>query len=191
MDDQTILQLIRSGNNDLALNGLYRNFAAIRKLVRSGGGSTSDAEDVFQDALIILIRKAKADFQLTAQLSTYLYGVSRLLWNEQIRKRKRLKLTGTLLDDSRRVVWDGAEEADVQAYLQQEDRARLAEKVLNDLKDRCRELLLLFYQGRQTLQAITGIMGYGSENSTKNQKYKCLEAARNRLKEWQHQSQTL
>jgi hypothetical protein len=49
MDDQTILELIRTGKNDLALNALYRNFPAIRKLVRSCGGSTRDAEDIFQE----------------------------------------------------------------------------------------------------------------------------------------------
>ena len=160
MDDQTILQLIRSGNNDLALNGLYRNFPSIRKLVRSGGGSTNDAEDVFQDALIILIRKTKTDFQLTAQLSTYLYGVSRLLWNEQLRKRKRLKLTGTLLDESRRV-WFGMapKRLTCKPICNRKNPAPASpKKSLKDLKDRCRELLLLFYQGpKQTLHpAITG-----------------------------------
>src|SRR5690242_11422687 len=87
MDDQTIIELIRTGNNDLALNVLYRNFPAIRKLVRSRGGSTRDAEDIFQEALIILIRQLKKDFQLSAKLSTYLYGVCRRLWSEQLRKR--------------------------------------------------------------------------------------------------------
>ena len=33
-------------------------------------------------------------------------------------------------------------------------------------------------------------MGYNSENTAKNQKYKCLEAARNRLKELNSTTQT-
>jgi DNA-directed RNA polymerase specialized sigma24 family protein len=66
----------------------------------------------------------------------------------------------------------------------------LAEKVLQELKDRCRELLLLFYQDKLPLRDIALRMGYTSENSTKNQKYKCLEAARNRLKELNSAAQT-
>jgi DNA-directed RNA polymerase specialized sigma24 family protein len=58
----------------------------------------------------------------------------------------------------------------------------LAEKVLQELKDRCRELLLLFYQDKLPLRDIALRMGYTSENSTKNQKYKCLEAARTQLR---------
>ena len=201
MDDQTILELIRTGKNDLALNALYRNFPAVRKLVRSRGGNTRDAEDIFQEALIILIRKLKKDFRLSAQLSTYLYGVCRLLWIEQLRKR-RLHVsfdssTGTVPvnDGTSAIPFKGglnaADEADLHTHLQHESRIRLAEQALNELKDRCRELLLVFYHSQLSLKEITAKMGYGSENSTRNQKYKCLEAARTRLKELQHQTQTL
>jgi DNA-directed RNA polymerase specialized sigma24 family protein len=64
-----------------------------------------------------------------------------------------------------------------------EARIRLAEKVLNELGERCRELLLFFYTGGMKLKDIAVKMGYNSENTAKNQKYKCLEAAKNRLKE--------
>jgi DNA-directed RNA polymerase specialized sigma24 family protein len=70
MDDQTILDLIRTGKNDLALNALYRNFPSVRKLIRSKGGSAKDAEDTFQEALLILLQNIQKDFHLSAQLST-------------------------------------------------------------------------------------------------------------------------
>jgi RNA polymerase sigma factor (sigma-70 family) len=199
MDDQTILELIRTGKNDLALNALYRNFPAIRKLVRSRGGNTRDAEDIFQEALIILIHKLKKDFRLSAQLSTYLYGICRFLWNDHLRKQRpqvsfdfssgMLPGNDGTLDITAKSELSTAEEVDLHAHLQQESRIRLAEQALNELKDRCRELLLVFYHSQLSLKEITAKMGYASENSTKNQKYKCLEAARTRLKELQHQMQ--
>ncbi|HEY4334394.1 MAG TPA: sigma-70 family RNA polymerase sigma factor [Puia sp.] len=159
MDDQTILELIRNRKNDLALNVLYRNFPAIRKLIRSHGGSTKDAEDVFQEALIILIRNDSVT------------GIG----------HGHDSAAGLHPDSG-----PGSEEAfDVHAVLESESRIRLAEQALNDLKERCRELLLLFYERQLSLKAIGAKMGYGTENSTKNQKYKCLEAARTRLKELQ------
>jgi len=198
MDDQTIIELIRTGKNDLALNALYRNFPAIRKLVRSHGGSTRDAEDIFQEALIILIRQLKKDFRLSAKLSTYLYGVCRRLWSEQLRKRRLQvsfdSMTGILpgsMDTPFKDDLSADEVSDLYEHLQQESRIRLAEQALNELKDRCRELLLVFYHGQLSVKEIAAKMGYRSENSTKNQKYKCLEAARTRLKELQHQTQTL
>jgi RNA polymerase sigma factor (sigma-70 family) len=185
MDDQQIITSIRTGSSDLALNALYRHFPMIRQMVRSKGGSARDAEDIFQEALIILIRQTKSnDFQLTAQLSTYLFSVSRFLWKDQLKKKKP-----HLPFDGDTGLTQG-EEQELFSAVEQEGRARLAEKVLQELKDRCREILLFFYQDHLSLREIATRMGYSSENTAKNQKYKCLEAARNRLKELTHTTST-
>jgi RNA polymerase sigma factor (sigma-70 family) len=185
MDDQRIIELIRTGKSDLALNALYKSFPMIRRLIRSKGGNTKDAEDIFQEALIILIRQAKDnDFKLTAQLSTYLFSVCRFLWKDQLKRQKpHLPYDGeTGLTE--------VEEVGLSAEVEKENRKKLAEKVLQELKDRCRELLLLFYQDKLPLREIAVRMRYTSENTAKNQKYKCLEAARNRLKELNSATQT-
>jgi RNA polymerase sigma factor (sigma-70 family) len=202
MDDQKIIELLRTGESDLALNSLYKHFPMIRKLIRSKGGNSKDAEDIFQDALIILIRKAKdKDFKLTAQLSTYLFSVCRFLWKDQLNRLSNIHIpydagtgdpgislagltgdTGSGLTES--------EEAGLYTEVEKENRARLAQKVLQELKDRCREILLFFYQDRLSLKDIATRMGYNSGNTAKNQKYKCLEAARNRLKELNSTTQT-
>ena len=101
MDDQKIITLIRTGKNDQALNALYRHYPLMRKMIRSRGGTSNDAEDIFQEALIILVRKVKAagqttgsdqakpaEFTLTAQLSTYLFSVCRYLWKDELKKRR-------------------------------------------------------------------------------------------------------
>ncbi len=89
MNDQKIIELIRSGKSDRALTVLYKHFPMMRNLVTSRGGTAQDAEDVFQEALIILCRKAaQPGFTLTAQLSTYLFSVCRFLWNDELKKRK-------------------------------------------------------------------------------------------------------
>lgn len=169
MDEQSIIQMIRTGKNDLALNALYRNFPMIRRLIRSRGGSTKDAEDIFQESLIILLNKARnPQFQLTAKLSTYLYTVSRYLWNDQ--QKHRLPLVPEPFADR-------ADEPTAE-----ESRIRLAEEIINNLKDRCRELLLLFYHDQLDLNSIAERMGYSSANTAKNQKYKCLETARTQLR---------
>ena len=185
MNDVKIIELIRTGKGDSALNALYKHFPMMRKMIRSKGGNPADAEDIFQEALIILVRKVRTtDFKLTAQLSTYLFSVCRLLWKDELKKRKI------------HVTYDGeleladAVELELTAAMEEESRIRLAEKALDDLKERCRELLLLFYEGRLRLKEIAVKMGYRSENTAKNQKYKCLEAAKNRLKELKQTIQT-
>lgn len=180
MTDQTIIALIRTDQRDKALDALYRFYPPIRKMIRNNGGSRPDAEDIFQESLIILCKKVReTDFILTAQLSTYLFSVARYLWKDEFKKRKNYTAgTFEVLDDS-----------GIEAAVERERDARLAEKVLQELGDRCQELLLLYYTGKMKLKDIAVKMGYGSENTAKNQKYKCLEGARNRLRELQQKAQ--
>jgi RNA polymerase sigma factor (sigma-70 family) len=178
MHDQKIIELIRTDKSDKALAALYRHFPLIRKLVADHGGNAQDAEDIFQEALIVLCRKLKDPaFVLTAKLSSYLYSVCRFMWKDELKKRK-VTLSANFENDE-----GNEDQKEWEDMLQQENNARMAEKVLNDLGERCRELLLLFYQGGLKLKDIATKMGYSSENAAKNQKYKCLEGARTRLKE--------
>lgn len=186
MNDSTIIALIRTGSSDNALDVLYRWFPAIRKMVRNAGGNNQDAEDIFQEALIILCRKIRSgNFTLTARLSTWLYSVCRYLWKDELKKRNR-QVPGDPED-----LLPPAEEAVIEAIVESEQHIRLAEKVLDELGDRCRELLILYYNSGLKLKDIASKMGYSSEATAKNQKYKCLEGARNKLKECTTAAQTV
>ena len=185
MYDYKIIELIQAGNPDKALAALYKHFPMIRKMVLSNGGNQQDAEDIFQESLIILCRKVKdPGFHLTALLSTYLYSVSRFLWKDELKRRK--PFTQVNLDTG----FDEMEEKEIENMVDQESRAKLAEKILDEMGERCRELLFLFYKTGLKLKDIASKMGYSSESVAKNQKYKCLEGARNKLKEMNQTSQT-
>jgi RNA polymerase sigma factor (sigma-70 family) len=186
MPDQEIIDLIRANKSDKALHSLYKYFPMVLKVIRYNGGNRQDAEDVFQEALIILCKRVQQDnFILTARLSTYLFSVCRFLWKDELKKRKH-----TLSADFETSL-TGSEEQVLNGMLEKENHIKLAEKVLNELGDRCQELLLLFYHSGLKLKDIALKMGYSAEHTAKNQKYKCLEAAKNKLKAFKQNTQTL
>jgi RNA polymerase sigma factor (sigma-70 family) len=186
MTDQQTIQLLRTNRTDRALAILYRNFPMMRKMIMANGGTKQDAEDIFQEALVIFCRKAKDyDFQLTSQLSTYLYGICYFLWKDE--KRRSQKFMPVEIDNE----LIKADEASITELIEEDNQVKQAEKVLNELGERCRELLLLFYNGGIRLKDIARKMGYSSEATAKNQKYKCLEAARLKLKESKQTTQTI
>jgi RNA polymerase sigma factor (sigma-70 family) len=183
MQDQDLIKSVLNNNSDKALNSLYKHFPMMKKMILQRGGNVQDAEDVFQEALIIFIGKIKQDdFALTAKASTYLFSVCRFLWNDELKKRKQP------------VPFDleiaSEEQQELERLIEQDSRSKLAEKALEAIRDRCRELLLLFYEDRLKLKDIAAQMGYSSESTAKNQKYKCLEGARNKLKELKQSSPT-
>ena len=157
-----------------ALTQLYRRtFPAVQQLVRRQGGSAEDAQDVFQEALVVLYEQAVADtLTLTASVSTYLVGVSRHLWQHELRRRARLPHE-PLPDDPAPLPADAPEPDDpafaVLDYVQQ-------------LGEKCREVLLAFYYFGQPLSQIATAHGYRSVRSATVQKFKCLERLRAKVR---------
>ncbi len=185
MPDETIIALIRADKSDKALDSLYNFFPPVRKMIRHNGGNSQDAEDIFQEALIILCRKVRdTDFVLTAKLSTWLFSVCRYLWKDELKKR------GQPMPGDPETLYAPRGEVMPEEAMEKEHVARLAESVLSELGERCRELLLLYYTQRLKLKEIAVRMGYSSESTAKNQKYKCLEGAKNKMKELKQAAQT-
>jgi RNA polymerase sigma factor (sigma-70 family) len=59
-------------------------------LVRKMGGSSEDAEDIFQDGMLELIKKSEdSSFQLTCSIRTLLYAICKNLWKYKSRMNHR------------------------------------------------------------------------------------------------------
>jgi DNA-directed RNA polymerase specialized sigma24 family protein len=87
MSDQTTITFIRADKTDKTLDSLYSFFPAARKMILRNGGTGQDAEDIFQEALIVFCRRIEdPDFQLTSKPSTYLFSVCRFLWKDELKK---------------------------------------------------------------------------------------------------------
>ena len=85
MNDYDLITALKNYNTrEKAIKELYKEFPKIKANICSSGGSRQDAEEVFNDALILLIEKVQEDnFQLTSKLSSFLYGINRFLWKSR------------------------------------------------------------------------------------------------------------
>jgi RNA polymerase sigma factor (sigma-70 family) len=82
---QYYIQGLISGNSDV-LNLIYQNFEPrIKEYVTRKGGRSEDAQDIFQEALIIILQKAKKiEFELRSSFYSFLFGICRNLWLQKI-----------------------------------------------------------------------------------------------------------
>jgi RNA polymerase sigma factor (sigma-70 family) len=163
--------------NTVVLELIFRDyFPSIRQMVLLNSGTKSDADDVFQDALIILYRKVREDnFRLSSSLKTYLYSISRHIWLKELRRRERMAiLTG---EDELPV-----EENDwMEEEIKQEERERLYREKYEELSEDCKKILKMFVLGTP-ISEITILMGYSSEQHTRNRRFKCKEALIQKIK---------
>ncbi|MFY9308710.1 MAG: sigma-70 family RNA polymerase sigma factor [Bacteroidia bacterium] len=171
MTDQEILLNIRNGNLNKPVKLLYNEFPKIKAGIISAGGDAETAEELFHDALIVLIEKVNHPaFELKSKLSTFLYGIARFLWMNAHRKQAR----------NNKVDWaDDIEFSDLLGPYDNEREEKLLamEKIIASLSVKCQSIFERFYFKNESMDKIAKALGFSSVNSAKTQKYKCMEQA--------------
>lgn len=75
---EEIIQGILNRNEKIIYHIYVENYRIIKQLVKTNNGSDEDADDIFQDAIMVIYRKVKENnFNLYVAFSTYLYAVAK------------------------------------------------------------------------------------------------------------------
>lgn len=167
--EESLLAELRK-KNDSALRQLYHaNYPMVLHMVISNSGTEAEAKDIYQEAIIHFYERAQQpDFALTCKIKTYIYAVCRKLWLQHLAVRNKF----TRIEELEKV--EGIEEAVADIELK-EKSFKSMDQSLGKLGEPCRSILEDFYLRNLTMDEITLKFGYTNSDSTKNQKYKCLQ----------------
>ncbi|MCW5516944.1 RNA polymerase sigma factor [Muriicola sp. Z0-33] len=156
--------------NNFAYEKLYQNnFHTISKFVQNNSGNQADAEDLFQDAMIVLVKKIQQkNFQLTASIDTYIYAICKNIWLKKCRdKNYELSIDEIQTFDFFNSVNNSIEYE--KTYLE-----RLKGYLLK-ITEHCNRLIQDFFLKGKTIEQIQKEFGYTTRHNAQNQKYKCME----------------
>ncbi|MEM7658100.1 MAG: sigma-70 family RNA polymerase sigma factor [Bacteroidota bacterium] len=155
--------------NPIVLKEVYtRFFPMLAQHVRTRGGREEDAQDVFQDAVVVLFRKAQdPDFELTSAFGTFLFGIGKKIWLKKASRRGK-RPEQSLEDETL------AEEFEVEAELERTERNQLFRAKIQQLGQNCQKLLRLFFEGRP-MKKIAQEMGFASDGYAKKRKFQCKQ----------------
>jgi RNA polymerase sigma factor (sigma-70 family) len=175
--DEAILEGLRL-RSDYIINFIYKEyFPLIRFLVTENGGSGEDAEDVFQDGIIIIYNKISLNqLKLTSSFKTYMYSVCRNLWLQKLNKRKAIFDKLTDVEEYIDLPKDMLQEAS----LEETELHRIIQIHFLSLADDCQKLLRLFTKNIP-LREIASMLGYKTEKYAKTRKYLCKEELKKRI----------
>lgn len=157
-------------NDRQAIETIYKqHYNMVQSLIVNNNGTTDDARDVFQEAMIVLYEKAKSGtFELNCLLKTYLYSVCRRLWLKRLQQQQKFVPDINGLSDTVPV------EEELEAHNQRNTEFQMMERAMLHLGEPCRSLLEAFYIQKKNMLDIAGHFGYTNADNAKNQKYKCL-----------------
>lgn len=184
-DSDIIMALTKETDqyNNVIVYVYEQNFDRVMAMIMNKGGNDFDAEDVFQEALVLFIHSVrKGSFKGTAKVSTYIYSICHNLWINSLNKRKKYQL-----DDN---PYEFAS-ADVDLVEVQEiphDALYISQKfqvAFKSLQTICQDILKKFYHQEESLNFIFNQHRdiFSSEQALRNRKSKCLQALRDAVAE--------
>lgn len=151
---------------------IYRDYyPVIRNHVLQNSGSEEDADDLFQETVIIIYRQVREDRKIDCSLSTYFHSVARLQWLKELRRRKKYSRG----EDHRELIENLEDYSPgVSSEIEGSERMAIYQRAFSRLGEDCRKVLSMFYD-KISLREIARIMGYASEKYAKKRKFKCKE----------------
>ncbi len=175
--DEAIVEGLRL-RSDYIINFVYREyFPIIKYLVNENSGSDEDAEDIFQDGLIIIYKKITDNqLTLTSSFKTYMYSVCRNLWLQKLNKRKNVLDKISDVED----YIDLPNDIKHEISSQEVELHRLVQIHFLTLSEDCQKILRLFMKD-VSLREIGNIMGFKTEKYAKTRKYMCKEELKKRI----------
>lgn len=174
LSDTALLEGL-SRNERAAMNQVYDEYHdALVKWIVNKGGQIADADDVFQEAVLVLFHKAQdATFCLNVRIGTYLFAIAKRLWMKKISSKSATHTLylddDSLLDDQEKGFQD-----DLKSFEVKEMHFNHMYEALNSLGSPCNQLLKAFYIDGKSMQEIATEFKYSNAENAKTQKYKCL-----------------
>lgn len=177
--DQQLLVALAAGERKATERIYQQHYPIISGWLKKHGGSSDDAADLFQEALVVLFGKLQGgDFTLTSSIGTYLFAISKHLWYKKLERQSREPVS--LQDNTEDDEGDNglAYEHDLQVHHEREAHFEQLDAALEQIGEPCRSLLKAYYHHDKSMQEIAADFGYTNPDNAKNQKYKCLARLR-------------
>ena len=124
---------------------ISKNADSIIRFVKENGGALEDAEDLIQDAMMVLLKIAmKEEFVLQKSVADYFYGIVKNLWYERFRGKINVQ-DYIEVDRTKSEYIDNDD--DIIDAINKNERYALYEKHLNKMDDDCRQIFELTNTG--------------------------------------------
>jgi RNA polymerase sigma factor (sigma-70 family) len=175
--DAKILDLIRAGDDEGLVMLYEANRRAIRSFVARNSGTPDDADDLLQEAIIILWERVRTNrFEYQAKLSTFIYATVKNLWLRRLARMRR-EAPAEIQETTGRI-----EAASALDILVEAEQSHIVHEALQRLGDPCKTLLILFYWEEQSMEQIAAVMNFANADTAKSKKYQCKKLLQKMLK---------
>ena len=142
------------------------NFPKVKYFVLQNRGQVTDAEDVFQKAILqIAVRYRREKFEIKSSFEAYLFTACKNLWRRELNKSKNKVTNSTIVELK-------DEDVDNALGIIEQKRWELFNKHLKEISENCQKILNLFF-AQIGYEKIMVEMNYNSETVARQRVFRC------------------
>lgn len=143
----------------------------IRSYILKNNGSKAEADDIFQDAVIIFFQTVKeGKFDKNYEIDAFIYIVSRNLWVNKVKQDKRQEHF-----DFPDQFENKTDYVDQLGEIIEKEKSGAMKKVFDMLDEKCKNILRYYLYDKLSMKEIAIKMGYNSEDVVKTNHYRCKQ----------------
>ncbi|GAA0733114.1 hypothetical protein GCM10009430_46980 [Aquimarina litoralis] len=166
INEKDQLKLLVAGDKKVIQDLYMHQFPKIRSFIINNNGTVSDAEDIFQKALMQLIARYRVkEFVVEGSFSGYFYVACRNLWRRELNKQKRIVTNDEIIERNK-------EAEDMTMVTLEQEKWELFQEKLAELSDNCKQLLQMFFD-KVPYKEIVNKLGYNSDNVVRQRIFNC------------------
>jgi RNA polymerase sigma factor (sigma-70 family) len=169
ISDNTLIDNLKNETN-ASFEVLYKfYFPSVAAYITQNFGNNEDAEDIFQEAIIVLLEKIRhTDFVLTSSLKTYLFAIAKNLWLKRLRDNKLITVDNL----------DKYQQESEQFPFEVQPEPTNEEKVtswLTKITQNCQRILKAIFFYKEPMESLMQKMGWKNKHTAASQQYKCIQ----------------
>ena len=178
--EQQYIKALQNNDNQ-GIRRIYKDFSGgILHWIKKNSGTAQDAEDIFNEAIIVIFEKVKQEgFELKYPFEKWLFGICRNKWIDRLKKNKQEQEVINDLKTGLKIEEDLQSEFEL--LEQEHHRQQKLDTAFEQLSDLCKQLLLLIKAG--TLPAdIAKKLNMNATNTVYRRKNACIDRWQNLFK---------
>lgn len=166
MDPKDYLEALVKGDSQLIDKLYHKQLPKVVAFVLKNKGSKTDAEDIFQKALLQLATRHLAKpFEIRSSFEAYLFTVCKNLWRRELNLAKRQVTNSQEIEQ----VYDPS---DIASSALEQERWELFTACFKLLSENCQKVLKMFFNKVSYAEMVKSL-GYNSETVARQRVFKC------------------
>lgn len=156
-------------NNPESIKEFYTlHFPAVRRYVMQNSGTSDDAKDVFQEAMVVMwmrIKERRLGETEDFNIGGFVYRVAKNKWLDHLRSATHRRTVSTMehIEQNGIEAESGSEEQRIDHLM----------RIYCKLDGRCQQVLDMFYYEKRTMEQIASEIGV-DVGSVRTIKYRCM-----------------